>query len=387
VNIGQWIGLIVLFVSLYILWQIRQVLLLLFAAVLLATALNKLARLLHRKGVPHSWAVLVALAIFIASLVGFFFLIVPPFADQFQELTTYKLPEVSKLLNSWRDRILTLVPEQFSQYLPDVDSLNQQLQPLLQGLAGRSFAFFSSSLGAILNILFFLVLTLMLLAQPMAYRKAFVRLFPSFYRRRVEFILDECEVALGGWIVGALISMSVVALLSTIGLWVLHVPLALAQGVLAGLLNFIPNIGPTLSVVLPMAISLLDAPWKAGAVLILYLLIQQFESNLLTPYIMSQQVSLLPAVTLISQVFFATFFGVLGFVLALPLTVVGQVWIKEVLIHDVLDQWNPQPVKRERELVVVSDSHEPTEAESVTQRQVQETRVTDEKKNINDRRT
>ncbi|HEY9876745.1 MAG TPA: AI-2E family transporter [Candidatus Obscuribacterales bacterium] len=339
-NLGQWIGLIALVVSLYILWQIRQVLLLVFAAVLLATALNKLARRLRRSsGVPRTAAVLLAVSIFVAALVGFFFLIVPPFAAQFQELTATKLPQVLQLFDTWRARLTTLIPSQFIQYLPDVNSITQQVQPFVNGLLNRSFAFFSSSLGAILNILLVLVLTLMLLAQPLSYRKAFVRLFPSFYRRRVEGILDQCEVALGGWIIGALISMSVVATLSVIGLSILHIPAALAQGVLAGLLNFIPNIGPTLSVVLPMAIALLDAPWKAGAVFILYFLIQQFESNLLTPYVMAQQVSLLPAVTLLAQVFFATFFGFLGFVLALPLTVVGQVWVKEVLVKDILDQW------------------------------------------------
>jgi predicted PurR-regulated permease PerM len=138
---------------------------------------------------------------------------------------------------------------------------------------------------------------------------------------------------------GALLSMVVVAVLSLVGLLVLGIPLALAQAILAGLLNFIPNVGPTMSVVIPMAIALLDEPWKAVAILIIYLLIQQFESNLLTPYIMAQQVSLLPAITLIAQVFFTTFFGFLGLLLALPLTVVAKIWINAVLIEDILDRW------------------------------------------------
>jgi predicted PurR-regulated permease PerM len=343
VELGQWIGLLALALSLYILWQIRQVLLLVFAAVVLATALNMLARRLRKSGLQRSWAVLLAISIFAAVLVGFFLLIVPPFAAQYHELTTTKLPQVLELLNRWRNQLRTIIPAQAMEYLPDFRNLNRELQPELQSLGKQllnsSFAFFSSSLGALLNFLLVLVLMLMLIAQPLSYRKAFVRVFPSFYRRRVEGILDQCEVALGRWLVGALISMSVVAVLSVIGLSVLGVQPALAQGVLAGLLNFIPNIGPTLSVVLPMSIALLDAPWKSGAVLILYILIQQFESNLLTPYVMAQQVSLLPALTLLSQVFFATFFGFLGFLLALPLTVVGQVWVQEVLVKDVLDTW------------------------------------------------
>ncbi|HEY9694853.1 MAG TPA: AI-2E family transporter [Oculatellaceae cyanobacterium] len=369
-KIGQWIGFFALIISLYILWELRQLLLLVFAAVLVATSLNQLARQLRKFGLPRPGSVLLALGIFLAVLVGFFFIIVPPFISQFQELTSTKLPQVLQLFNSWRNQLTTLIPPQMIQYLPDVNSLNNQVQPLLQGLAGRSLAFFSSSLGVLLNFLLVIVLTLMLLAQPTSYRKAFVRLFPSFYRRRADGILDQCEFALGKWIIGALISMTVVACLSVIGLWVLGVPVPLAQGVLAGLLNFIPNIGPTLSVVLPMAISLLDAPWKAGAVFIVYFLIQQFETNLLTPYVMAQQVSLLPAVTLLAQVFFATFFGILGFLLALPLTVVGQVWVQEVLVKDILDQWNTEQ-KNQTELVVVSDSVKHDERRETTDTELQ----------------
>jgi predicted PurR-regulated permease PerM len=338
VNIGQWIGLIALVLSLYILWQIRQVLLLVFGAVVLAIALNKLARQFQRTGMKRGFAVLLAVGIFILGVIGFFWLIVPPFAVQFHELTD-RVPRGFERLNLWLESFGTRIPSQLTPYIPDVDSLNQQVQPLLNRLLGSSVAFFSSSLGIILNILLVLVLTAMLLANPGSYRKLFVRLFPSFYRRRVEGILDQCEISLGRWMGGALISMSVVALMSMIGLTILQVPAALALGVLAGFLNLIPNLGPTISVIPPMAIALLDSPFKSLAVFGLYFLIQQIESNLLTPYVMAQQVSLLPAVTLLSQVFFATFFGFLGLFLALPLTVVGQIWLKEVLIKDVLDRW------------------------------------------------
>lgn len=132
--------------------------------------------------------------------------------------------------------------------------------------------------------------------------------------------------------------MSVIALLSGIGLLILGIPLALANALLAGLLTFIPNVGPTLSVIPPMAIALLDAPWKALAVLVLYIIIQQIESNLLTPLVMQKQVSLLPAITLLSQLVFAVFFGFLGLFMALPLTIVLQVLLKELIIKSWLDK-------------------------------------------------
>ncbi|MEN9568284.1 MAG: hypothetical protein RLZZ69_3480, partial [Cyanobacteriota bacterium] len=135
------------------------------------------------------------------------------------------------------------------------------------------------------------------------------------------------------------------ALSSKLSLTVKIALLALAHAVIAGLLNFIPNVGPTLSVFLPMAIALLDAPWKALAVLVLYVIIQQIESYWLTPTIMAKQVSLLPAITLISQLVFASLFGALGLLIALPLTIVVGTWIEEILFKDFLDKWKKNSTK------------------------------------------
>ncbi len=352
-NLGQWIGLIAIVISLYILWQIREVLLLMFAAVVLATTLNRLAKRFQRLGMRRGFAVLLAVAIFFAGVVGFFWLIVPPFAQQFQELT-YQVPKGFGRFNTWLDALRTRIPNQLVPYIPDINSLIQQVQPFVNRLLGNSFAFVSGSLEVVLKILLVLVLTGMILADPVAYRKVFVRLFPSFDRRRVDGMLDKCEVSLEGWITGAFIAICVVGLMSLIGLSILHVKAALALAVLAGFFNLIPNLGPTMSVIPAMAIAFLDEPWKAIAVLILYFFIQQAESNFITPIVMAQQVSLLPAVTLIAQLFFVTFFGFLGLFLALPLTVVAKIWLQEVLIKDVLDEWGNKHTK-ETELVMVPD--------------------------------
>ncbi len=338
--LGQWLGFVALVLSLYILWQIRQMLLIVFAAIVFATALNKLARKIQLKfKLARTVGILAAISIFVGILICFFILIVPPFITQFQELTATKFPEILKSSSQWGANLAAYVPAPLIPYLPNIEDLTKQIQPLLKSFAGQSLTIFSSSLGAVLNLLFMVILTMMLLAQPTAYRRAFIALFPSFYRRRVDGILAECEVSLGKWVGGAILSMVVVAVLSLIGLLSLGIPLALAQAILAGLLNFVPNLGPTVSVIIPVAIALLDEPWKAVAIFIIYFLIQQFESSLLTPYIMAQQVSLLPAITLIAQVFFTTFFGFMGLLLALPLTVVFKVWINAVLIEDILDRW------------------------------------------------
>lgn len=354
VSLGKWIGIFALILSLYILWQLRQAILLIFTAIVIANALNILVQRFHRSGMKRGFAVLLSVFLMLGILVGFFFLIVPPFAAQFQELSQL-VPTGIERLSAWFDVLKERISPQLLEYIPSIDQLVQQLQPFVNRMLGGGFSLVSNSLGVVVNLFLVLILTLMLLADPTPYRKSFIRLFPSFYRRRVDTILDKCEVALRGWLVGILFNMFVIASLSFFGLLILGIPLALAQAALAGILTFIPNIGPALSVVPPIAIALLDEPWKAIAVLILYVLIQQIETNLLTPYVMAQQVSLLPAVTLMAQVFFATFFGFLGLLLALPLTVIGQVWLKEVVVKDILDQWHT-PQQKQAELVLVSEA-------------------------------
>jgi predicted PurR-regulated permease PerM len=337
-KLGQWIGVLALAIALYIMWQIRNVLLLIFAAVVVAVALNTLALQIQKFRVTRSLSILIAIGAILTVLTSFLLIIVPPFADQFQQLTRL-VPAGFERLNTWSDDLRELAPPAIAPYLPDVDTLIAQLQPMINRMLSGSVAFFTGTLGGALNVLLVLVLTFMLLADPQLYRQTFIRFFPSFYRRRIGFILDRCEEALRGWLIGILVNMTIIGTFSGIGLWILQVPLPLANGILAGLLTFIPNIGPAASVIPPMAIALLDAPWKAIAVLVVYFVVQQLETNVLTPYVMAQQVSLLPAVTLLSQVFFATFFGFLGLLLALPLTVVGQVWLHEILVKDVLDKW------------------------------------------------
>ena len=337
-NFGSWIGLIVFFISLYILWQIKQLLLLLFTAIVLATSLNILVKSFQKRGMKRGYAVFLSMLLLIFMAVGCIWIVIPPFIDQFQALGRL-VPQGIEKLDRWLDLLSESLDPRIISILPDTDGLNRQIQPLIRQFLGGGLTIFYNSLGVLLSILLLLAITLMLLADPTPYRQGFMRLFPAFYRRRVDEILDMCAEGLEGWLVGIVFNMVVIAVFSFVCLLILGIPLALSQAMLAGVMTFIPNLGPTVSVLSPMAIALIEAPWKSFAVLILYIIIQQVESNILTPIVMAQQVSLLPAITLLSQLFFATFFGFLGLLLSLPLTVVGQIWFKEVIVKDVLDNW------------------------------------------------
>jgi len=350
VKLGQWISFLCIIVVLILLWQARNILLLVFTAVVLATALNSIVKRFRKSGMRRDRAVMLTLLLSFLVVTLFIYLIVPPFANQLLKLVAL-VPEGFTQVVNWLEDLLNNRPAWLENIqFPSAASLIQETQPVLRAAVPNFFSFFSGSLSAVFQILLLVILMLMLLADPESYRQAVIQLFPSFYRRRADAILGECETALVSWMSGALISSTAVATLSAIGLWALHIQFVLAQALLAGLLNFIPNLGPTLSMVFPLTVAALDAPWKVAAVIILYIVIQNLEAYWLTPTVMANQVSLLPAMTLAAQLVFASLFGFMGLLLALPLAVVAKTLIQEVLIKDILDNWRNE---RDRALSMV----------------------------------
>ena len=340
-KLGQWVGLISLAATLYILWQIRQILLLIFMAIVIAIALNKLARQLQKLNLPRPVAISMVLGgtLFFGTL--FLVGIVPPFVEQFTLLLDLLISGIRQLPVAWaslQDKLPLELPSlpDITDWLTDVESTSAF------GIFRNFFSVFNNTLQIVLQSLLVVALALMLLANPQAYRQATLKLFPAFYRQRVDEIFCGCERALCDWLGGISMNSLFIFALSFVGLSLLGIRLVLAHALIAGILNVIPNIGPTLSVVFPLTVALLSpTPWKAIAVLALYVVIQNIESYWLTPTVMERKVSLLPAVTLMAQIIFFTMFGFLGLVLALPLAVVAKVWIEELLIQDILDQWDP----------------------------------------------
>ena len=368
-KLGDWISLVCLVAAGYILWTIRPLLMLSFTAVVIAIALNSLTQRIQAFNIPRRFAIPIAL--FLSALVAALFIlgIVPPFVDQFTTLVE-RLITFSQKIPGYAMDIQTRLPERIR--LPNISEFTTWLtspDSAVLDVFGNFFSFFNSSLRVLVQTLFVTVLALMMLANPNAYLDGILLLFPSFYRKRAREIFAECETSLGNWLGGIIISSFFIFVLSFISLLVLGVDLAFAHALLAGILNFIPNLGPTISMVFPVIVAVLsDDPWKAIAVVVIYIIIQQIEAYWLTPTIMARQVSLLPAFTLIAQIFFAGLFGFLGLLLALPLTVVAKTWLQELLIKDVLNNWNlPRDSKLKKAIALSAKSSEETAPQNTVQ--------------------
>ena len=349
---GHWLGLLGLVAAAVVLWNLRQNLILLFAAVVLAMALCTVVEWVRQKlscSRPLALALSFALVLVVLGVVAT--VVIPPFVDEFGQLMA-KLPDAaSALVQLVRGAMASASQMLYGQHNADLNWLRDNLsrgsglnpaQSTNLGSSALGLLGLASGLGtALLQTLFVVAVALMVALQPTAYRVA-VLLVPSFYRRRFRQVLVYCGNALSAWMVGVLISSLCVGTLAAIGLSLLGVKLVAANALLAGLLNIIPNLGPTLSTVFPMSVALLDAPWKALAVLALYVGVQNLESYVITPSVMHQQLKLLPGLTLAAQLLFTVVFGPLGLLLALPLAVCLQVFVREILIHDILDPWKKQ---------------------------------------------
>jgi predicted PurR-regulated permease PerM len=351
VTFGQWIGVLATAAAALLLWTLRDVLLLLFAAVVLAMALCTLVGVVQsRLGCKRPLALVLSLVGLLSLLLIAVAVVVPPFISQFQELLR-QVPAALALAT----QMLRQGMDQSSQMVYGKEAL-QWLQQSWHSQGSSAFdpttgvlrlLGLAGNLGSgLVELLFVLAVSVMIAIQPIAYRDVAILLLPSFYRRRFSQVLLLCGEALSSWMAGVLISSLFVGVLAGIGLSLLGVKLVAANALLAGLLNVIPNVGPTLSTVFPLSVALLESPYKAAGVLALYVVVQHLESYLITPSVMHHQVKLLPGLTLMAQFLFTVVFGPLGLLLALPLAVCLQVLIREVLIHDVLNPWRrPRAVR------------------------------------------
>ena len=191
-KLSDWVSFLCLLIVLIILWQFRKIVLLVFTAVVLAIALNNLVRwIVKRFSVSRSQGVLISLLIVLVGGILFAILVVPPFIIQFQDLLLL-IPKgferSLKLAYELKDNPPTWLPDPDRIQLPELADLLQQMGALSTAALDNFFAFFQNSVTILLQLLLVLVLTIMLLADPMAYRKLVILLFPSSYRLRADDI-------------------------------------------------------------------------------------------------------------------------------------------------------------------------------------------------------
>ncbi len=333
---GQFVGrvvLVILAVALaYLLWRVADVLLLAFAGLLLAVFLRTLVKLLQRliplpEGV--AFAVVVLLLLLVGGVLGW--TVAPRLSQDFSHLST-TVPEALREFGS------TLAQYGWAQGLIDQISSVTEIMPSGNTLVTRVTGTFSTALGVVANLLFILFTGIFLAANPGMYRSGLLQLVPASRRKRMGDVIDEVVITLRWWILGQFFSMTVIGSLTGIALWLLGMPFALALGILAGLFEFVPYVGPIVTGFLAGLLAFVESPLQALYVVLIYTGIQQFESNVLTPLVHRYTVSLPPAISLIGVLAMGALFGFVGVLVATPLLAVVLVLVKMIYIEEVLGE-------------------------------------------------
>ena len=340
-----------LIISVLILWSLKEIVILFFASIIIAMALCTITGKIRDFLQIPRWGSLIItiISILLISSISIV-IIIPQFTSEFQELINQIPSAASKLWELSIKIFLNFSELVYKDNIPnlaDKTILTNKLSMIPDGASLASAVTDSitkllslvSNVGiGIIQLIFILSVGLMITLQPQSYREVAILLVPSFYRRRARTILLRCGNALSSWMSGVLLSSICVAILAAIGLYLLGIKLVIANALIAGVLNIIPNVGPTISTIFPLSVALLDTPWKSFAVLGLYVVIQNIESYVITPSIMHKQVKLLPGLTITAQFIFTIIFGPLGLLLAIPMAVVIQVFVKEIIINDILEK-------------------------------------------------
>ncbi|MEM5786306.1 MAG: AI-2E family transporter [Syntrophobacteraceae bacterium] len=316
--------------SFLLLWYVLDVLLLVFAGLLVAIFLRGTSNLVARK---TGFSDKPSLALVVVGLGGIAvlgaWLLAPDMIDQlnrmFQELPNSVQEVRDKLSQSPIGKaILSLVPDP------------RKLLDHFGGIVRQATGFLSTMMGAFISFIIAIFIGLYFSINPSYYVDGVISLIPQNRRKRFREVFAAVASTLHWWLLARLLSMSFIGLVTGVGLWLLGIPMALALGILAAILSFIPNIGPVLSAVPAVLLSLTSGYYTAVYVVILYLFIQSIESYVMMPIIQQRTISLPPVLTLTAQLVAGILMGMPGIIIATPLAAAVMVLVRMLYIEDVL---------------------------------------------------
>lgn len=296
------------------LWMIQDVLFSIFIAFIFMSALKPYVSFLEKKRLPRVFASIAVYLVFLTLFFTVLFIALPPLVIE-STLLLKALPSILERVAPQTMELFNL--DSVFQYLPNIAN---QFFDIVRGL-------FSNAVFLI-STLFFGFYFLM---EENVFRKLISRFFSIEKTSTALVIFDKAEKRLNNWFWGEITLMTVVGLMTFIGLNLIGIKYALALAVLAGLLEAVPNLGPTLSSVPAILLGFANSSVMGFAAMALYFIIQQLENNLIVPMVMKRAVGLNPIITLIALLVGGKIGGVLGVLLAIPITLFLETAMLEIV--------------------------------------------------------
>jgi len=358
-----------LYLLLQLLWFANQLILVAFLGVLFGLAVEAGVDRLERYRIRRGIGAALIVVIFFALLFGVGAWITPTIREQSVELRA-KIPEAVDRIEQWFNRRQsgvfgfmfggrrdTATVARDTTKLPPVDTgavkrdttraggptapsatetLRSSLGRQVGGASRFLFPFVTHTIAVFGGLMLIIFMSIYIATDPELYHRGLMHLFPHEMRERAGEVFTAMAVVLRRWLVTQLIAMLVIGSVTTVALLILKVKAAFALGLIAGLLEFIPTIGPILSAIPAIAMGFLDSPEKALTVVLLYVGIQFMENHLLIPLLMKGGVDVPPVLTILGQALFTLLFGFLGLMVAVPLLAATMVGVKMLYVERVV---------------------------------------------------
>lgn len=304
--------------GLWLLFQIRYLLVILFVGTIMMSALNPLVTRLEKLKLPRAVAAILIYLVIFGFFIAILAAIIPPLINQTSILISH-LPDYFRYFN-----------------LPPIDGdfLNNQINQLLAPVGSFSLGVIRTTLGILSNfiVIFTLIfISFYLLLERKHLDEYLLKLFGEQGAKRVALVIDKIEKRLGEWVRAQITLMLIVGVMCYIGLVILGIDFALPLAILAGILEIVPNVGPILSAIPAILIGLGVSPVMGLAVAALYFLVQQIENQIIVPQVMRREAGVNPLITILALIAGFRIGGAGGAVLSIPFVILVEILVAEFL--------------------------------------------------------
>lgn len=311
--------------------QLVTLMLAVLMTVIIAIPLSAGATRLERRGIPRAIGALMTLLGGVAVLAGVLALIIPTFIDQVNAF----VDDVPTIVDDLEQTIGDVTGDRPSEVGDDIESFLRLYTDKPERLIGPITSIGLNVAGVLAAIIVMLITAYYMAVRPKPLIDGALRLVPPSRREHALYVMERLRTSWIGWLQGVIFDMFISGTLLYIGLTIIGLDFAILFAVLTALLVVVPYFGAILGAIPPVLFAFTDSPGKALATLIVYVLVQQIESNVIIPLVMSRTVRLHPAVIAIGVVVVGRLFGIVGLFVAVPVIssiviLTEEFWVKEV---------------------------------------------------------
>ena len=329
------VKIILLFILFYFLFLVREILAVLFIALIFASAVDPWVDWMQKKKIPRGLGIIFIYFVMFAVVGTVIYLIIPPIIEQVNELAS-SFPQILDKVISGFKFLKNYSSEH--QIFDNIKSYSGTISSNLQSAAGGIFSTVSGVFGGIFSFFLILVITFYMTVEENAMKKIVWSVVPKQKQVYVMHLINRMQKKVGLWLRGQLILSLIIFLLTYIGLLILGVKYALVLALIAGLTEFVPYLGPVLASIPAIFIALTQTPMLALFVAVLYYIIQLVENHIIVPKLMQKVVGLNPIVSIAVLLIGFKIGGIAGAILSIPVATAVSVFISDMFEHRAQEQ-------------------------------------------------